>query len=104
MNTASYDYCFSPHSTKNSNFHWEYAQHRNTMSTYLDKVERDLLTQSAKGALYAFTKTVNNLKREHAVMINRYILNEVLDNIRYMPVSEEARLAIMNIYSSKFGN
>jgi hypothetical protein len=103
MNSAAYDYSFSPHVVRPTGFAWEYAQQRNVMTTKLDDIEKDLLQQSAEAQLYAFTRTVNSLPREQAGMINHTVLKQIAENLRRMPVSNDARMSAMNIYYSKFG-
>ena len=105
MNSVAYayDYDFSPHSDKRTRFHWEYSQQRNTMAANLETVEQELLQQSATAQLYAFTKTVNALPREQAALLKRNVILQVAENIRRMPASNDAKMAAMNIYYSKFG-
>jgi uncharacterized protein with ACT and thioredoxin-like domain len=103
MNSAAYDYSFSPMSGNQQGFYWQYAQQRNTMSTELDAIETDLMAAIAESRLYDFTKTVNMLPREHAAMINRTILEKIAENIQRMNVSRDAKIAVMNILTSKFG-
>jgi hypothetical protein len=74
------------------------------MPTQIDQIEQDLLRQSASAQLYAFTRTVNTLPRDQVPKLNRKILKQVAENIRSMPASNDAKIAVMNIYASKFGH
>ena len=103
MSAVAYDYSFSPHSARATGFHWEYVQQRNVMATKLDEIEKDLLQQSAEAQLYAFTRTVNNLPREQAALINQSVLRQISENLKKLPVSNDAKMSVLNIYASKFG-
>jgi uncharacterized protein with ACT and thioredoxin-like domain len=103
MNSATYDYSFSPIDGNQQGFFWQYAQQRNTMSTELDAIEIDLMAAINETRLYDFTKTVNTLPREHAALISRTILQKIAENIHSMNVSLDAKISVMNIFTSKFG-
>lgn len=104
MDTAAYDYSFSPSRSGPCAFNWEYAQQRNTMDTALDAIERELLESSSQSRLYDFTKTVNALPRHHAALISGSVLRQIVENLYAAHISRDARIAVLHIYASKFGH
>lgn len=72
------------------------------MTTQIEQIEQDLLQQSATAQLYAFTKTVNALPLDKVALLRRNVLKQIAENIQRMPASNDAKIAVMNIYNSKF--